>query len=79
VFGILNSKVRGRLLKKNLLLEKMDEICCFHEVMVLQMKVVGDVGLNVADAETVNDMSRMPKAGNRRRNRGSGNAGARGK
>ena len=54
VFGILDSRVLERLLKKNLLLEKADEICCFHEVMVLQMKVVGDIGLSVAVAETVN-------------------------
>ena len=80
MFGILDSKVRERLLKKEFLsLEKTDEICRFHETMVLQMKVVGDVGLSVADAETVNDMSRMPEGGNRRRDRGSGNDGARGK
>ena len=59
MFGILDSRVLERLLKNNLLLEKADEICCFHEVMVLQMKVVGDIGLSVAVAETVNELRLM--------------------
>ena len=53
-------------------LEKTDEICRFHEA-----KVVCDVGLSVADAETVNAMSRGAKGGRRRRGRGSRNADAR--
>ena len=42
-------------------LEKTDEICRSHETMVQQMKVVGDVGLSVAGAGTINAMSREAK------------------
>ena len=74
VFGIRDSKVR----EKNLSLEKTDEICLSHETMVQQMKVVGDSGLSVADAGNVNAVSKTPKRGKRRRNRGSRNANTRG-
>ena len=57
-------------------LEKTDEICRSHETMVQQMKVVGDVGLSVADAGTMNTVSREAKRGRRRRGRGSRNTGA---
>ena len=54
VFGIHDLKVRERLLReKNLSLEKTDEICCSHETIVQQMRVVGDAGLSVADAGNV--------------------------
>ena len=57
-FGIRDSKGRERLLRKNnLSFEKTDEICRSHETMVQQMKVVGDVGLSVADAGTMNAVS----------------------
>ena len=43
--------VRERLLhEKNLSLEKTDEICRSHEIMVQQIRVVSDAGLSVADA-----------------------------
>ena len=58
-------------------LEITDEICRSHETMVQQMKVVGDVGLSVADAGTMNALAREAKRGRRRRGRGSGNTGAR--
>ena len=75
MFGIRDSKVRERLLcEKNLLLEKTDEICHSHETMVQQMRVVGNVGLSVADAGNVNAVSKKPKRGKRRRSRGSRNA-----
>ena len=45
--------------------------------MVQQMKVVGDVCLSVADAGTMNTVSREAKRGRRRRDRGSRNTGAR--
>ena len=45
--------------------------------MVQQMKVVGDVGLSVADAGTMNTVSKEAKRGRRRRSRGSRNPGAR--
>ena len=45
--------------------------------MVQQMKVVGDVGLSVAGAGTINAMSREAKGGRHRRGRGSRNTGAR--
>ena len=77
-FGIRDSKGRERLLRKNnLSLQKTDEICCSHETMVQQMKVVGDVGLSVADVGTLNALSREAKRGRRRRGRGSRNTGAR--
>ena len=41
------------------------------------MKVVGDVGLSVADAGTMNALSREAKRGRRRRGRGSRNTGER--
>ena len=79
VFGIRDSKVRERLLReKKLTLEKTDEICHSDETMVQQMKVVGDVGLSVADAGNVNAVSKKPKRGKRRRDRGSRNANTRG-
>ena len=54
VFGIRDSKVHERLLhEKSLSLEKTDEICCSHETMVQQMRVVGDASLSVADAGNV--------------------------
>ena len=75
MFGIRDSKVRERLLReKNLSLEKTDEICCSHETMVQQMRVVGNAGLSVADAGNVNAVSKKPKRGKRRRSRGSRNA-----
>ena len=75
VFGIRDSKVRKRLLReKNLSLEKTVEICRSHETMVQQMRVVGDAGLSVADAENVNAVSKKPKRGKRRCSRGSRNA-----
>ena len=45
--------------------------------MVQQMKVVGDVGLSVADAGTMNTVSKEAKRRRRRRSRGSRNTGAR--
>ena len=45
--------------------------------MVQQMKVVSDVCLSVADAGTMNTVSREAKRGRRRRDRGSRNTGAR--
>ena len=45
--------------------------------MVQQTKVVGDVGLSVAGAGTMNAVSREGKRGRRRRGRGSRNTGAR--
>ena len=78
-FGIRDSKVRERLLReKNLSLEKTDEICRSHETMVQQMKVVGDAGLSVSDAGTVNALSKKRKRGKRRRVRGARNANTRG-
>ena len=58
-------------------LEKTDEICRSHETMVQQMKVVGDVGLSVADAGTMNTVSKEAKRRRRTRSRGSRNTGAR--
>ena len=58
-------------------LKKTDEICRSHETMVQQTKVVGDVGLSVAGAGTMNAVSREAKRGRRRRGRGSRNTGAR--
>ena len=79
MFGIRDSKVRERFLReKNLSLEKTDEICRSHETMVQQMRVVGDAGLSVADAGNVNAVSKKPKRGKRRRDRGSRNANTRG-
>ena len=79
VFGIHDLKVRERLLcEKNLSLEKTDEICCSHETMVQQMRVVSDAGLRVADAGNVNAVSKKPKRGKHRRGRGSRNANTRG-
>ena len=75
-FRIRVSKGRERLLRKNnLSLKKTDEICRSHETMVQQTKVVGDVGLSVAGAGTMNAVSREAKRG--RRGRGSRNTGAR--
>ena len=74
VFGIRDSKLRERLLRENLSLEKTDEVCRSHETMVQQMRVVGDAGLSVADAGNVNAVSKKPKRGKRRRGRGSRNA-----
>ena len=77
-FRIRVSKGRERLLRKNnLSLKKTDEICRSHETMVQQTKVVGDVGLSVAGAGTMNAVSREAKRGRRRRGRGSRNTGAR--
>ena len=79
VFEIRDSKVRERLLREtNLSLEKTDEIYRSHETMVQQMKVVGDAGLSVADAGNVNAVSKNPKRGKRRRDRGSRNDNTRG-
>ena len=75
-FRIRVSKGRERLLRKNnLSLKKTDEVCRSHETMVQQTKVVGDVGLSVAGAGTMNAVSREAKRG--RRGRGSRNTGAR--
>ena len=54
-----------------------DEICRSHETIVQQIKVVGDVGLRVADARPVNAVCREAKRMRRRRGRGSRNTGAR--
>ena len=79
VFGIRDSKVRERLLhEKNLSLEKTDEICRSHETMGQQMRDVSDAGLSVADAGSVNAVSKKPKRGKHRRGRGSRNANTRG-
>ena len=58
-------------------LEKTDEICRSHATIVQQMKVVSDVGLSVADAGTMNTVSREAKRGRRRRGLSSRNTGAR--
>ena len=77
-FRIRDSKGRERFLRKNnLSLKKTDEICRSHKTMVQQMKVVGDVGLSVAGAGTMNAVSREAKRGRRMRGRGSRNTGAR--
>ena len=79
MFGIRDSKVRKSLLReKNLSLEKTDEICRSHETMVQQMRDVNDAGLSVADAGSVNAVSKKPKRGKHRRGRGSRNANTRG-
>ena len=66
--------VRGIFGEKNLSLEKTDEICCSHETMVRQIKVVSEAGLSIADAGKVNALSKKPKRGKCRRGRGSRNA-----
>ena len=74
VFGILDTKVRERLLREtSLTLAKTDEICRAADCMLAQMKIVKDTSETDANAVSKLEISKKynPKY-SRRRQRGQG-------